>query len=47
MTGKYGLVIQNVIRTLGSATVLALGAFIFIMIRRDRQAHAPGAGRLA
>jgi protein SCO1/2 len=47
MTGKYGLVIQNVIRALGSATVLALGAFIFIMVRRDRQAHSPGTGRLA
>jgi protein SCO1/2 len=36
MTGKYGLVITNVIRTLGSATVIGLGALLFILIRRDR-----------
>ena len=37
MTGKYGLVIMNVIRTLGSATVIGLAALLFVLIRRDRQ----------
>src|SRR5579871_473957 len=31
-TGKYGFVIMNVIRTLGSATVIGLGAMLFIFI---------------
>src|SRR5579863_2684169 len=38
-TGKYGMVITQVTRALGTATVLALGAFVFIMIRRDRHSH--------
>lgn len=46
-TGKYGLIIQNVTRVLGSATVLALGAFIFVMLRRERHGPQPGAGRFA
>ena len=46
MTGKYGLVITNVIRTLGSATVLGLGALLFILIRRDRHRTLPRAGGL-
>ena len=36
-TGRYGAVIANVTRVLGSATVLLLGGFVFIMLRRDRQ----------
>jgi protein SCO1/2 len=44
-TGKYGFVITRVIRTLGSATVLALGALIFILIRNDRHRAAPANGR--
>ena len=47
MTGKYGPAIQNVTRVLGSATVLALGAFIFLMVRRERQGPPTDAGRLA
>jgi len=43
MTGKYGLVISRVIRTLGSATVLALGMLLFVLIRRDK--HSSPAGR--
>ena len=40
--GKYGFVIMNVIRAVGSATVLALGTFIFVMLRRDsRKKHGP------
>jgi len=36
-TGKYGMVITQVTRVLGTATVLLLGGFVFIMIRRDRR----------
>jgi protein SCO1/2 len=39
-TGKYGMLISQITRALGSATVLALGAFVFIMIRRERHAAA-------
>jgi protein SCO1/2 len=35
-TGKYGLVIMNVIRLAGLMTVVALGAFMFVMLRRER-----------
>ena len=35
VTGKYGLLINNVIRLAGLATVLILGAFIFFMVRRE------------
>ncbi len=34
-TGKYGAVIMNVLRLAGAATALILGAFVFIMFRRD------------
>lgn len=37
--GKYGLVISNVLRVFGSATLFALVAFVFIMVRRDKR-HA-------
>ena len=39
MTGRYGLVIMRAIRMAGAATVLALGAFIIFMVRRERQPH--------
>jgi protein SCO1/2 len=42
-TGKYGMAITQVTRALGTATVLLLGGFVFIMLRRERQGH--GAGR--
>jgi protein SCO1/2 len=35
-TGKYGMAITQVLRVFGTATVLLLGAFVFIMIRRDK-----------
>ncbi len=38
-TGKYGMAITQVTRVLGTATVLALGGFVFIMLRRDRHSH--------
>jgi protein SCO1/2 len=37
-TGKYGMAITQVTRALGTATVLLLGGFVFIMLRRDRRA---------
>jgi len=40
MTGKYGPVIANVTRVLASATVLGLGAFIFVLLRRERHGDA-------
>ncbi len=36
-TGKYGLVVANVIRAAGLGTVLALGAFMLAMFRRERK----------
>ena len=36
VAGKYGLLITNVIRLAGAATVLILGAFILLMLRRER-----------
>lgn len=35
-TGKYGLVILNVIRAAGIATVLAIAGFMVVMFRRER-----------
>jgi protein SCO1 len=35
-TGKYSLLITNIIRLAAAATVVALGAFIGLMLRRDR-----------
>jgi protein SCO1/2 len=40
MTGKYGLFIRNSLQIAGIATVLALGSFIFIMLRRERNADS-------
>jgi protein SCO1 len=37
LTGKYGLIIMNVLRLAGFATVLTLGGFMLIMFRRDRR----------
>jgi protein SCO1/2 len=42
-TGKYALVIMNVIRVAGVATVLALLGAVFVFLRRDRRT-APGLG---
>jgi len=39
MTGRYGLVIMRAIRLAGAATVLALGTFIVVMVRRERRAR--------
>jgi len=44
MTGRYGFVIMRALRLAGIATVLALGAFILVMMRRER---APSTRHLA
>jgi protein SCO1/2 len=46
VTGKYGLLITNVVRLAGLATALLLGGFIFVMLKRERSNAAPG-GRTA
>jgi protein SCO1/2 len=40
MTGRYGLVVMRAIRLAGAATVLALGTFIVVMVRRERRARS-------
>lgn len=40
-TGRYGLLIMNVLRLGGLATVLLLGGFIAISFRRDRRRPSP------
>lgn len=42
LTGKYGLLIMNVLRLAGTATVLTLGTFMAVMFRRDRRGDSPG-----
>ena len=42
LTGKYGVIIMNVLRLAGSATAVALGSFMVVMFRRDRRAAAAG-----
>ena len=41
-TGKYGLVIANVMRLAGLATILILGTFLLTMFRRERQTQVAG-----
>ncbi len=36
-TGKYGLVVLNVIRLAGGATLVVLGSFIAVMVARERR----------
>lgn len=36
-TGKYGLIVMNVVRAGGGLTVLLLGIFMVVMFRRDRK----------
>jgi protein SCO1/2 len=36
-TGKYGLMVMNIVRTGALLTVLLLGLFMFVMFRRDRR----------
>jgi protein SCO1/2 len=39
-TGKYNLLVARLLQVGGAATVLALGAFIMMMLRRDRNPHS-------
>jgi protein SCO1/2 len=41
MTGKYGLIVMNVVRAAGLLTMLVLGIFTVVMFRRDRN-HPKG-----
>jgi protein SCO1/2 len=43
-TGRYGFVVFRALRLAGAATVLAIGAFIFVMIRRERHGAAAAGG---
>jgi protein SCO1 len=45
MTGRYGLAIMRAIRLAGATTVLALGTFIVVMVRRDRTRGSTGSPR--
>jgi len=38
MTGRYGLMVMRALRIAGVATVLALGTFIIVMVRREKHA---------
>lgn len=42
-TGKYGLIIANVLRLAGTVTILALGGFLLILFRHERKAGIAGA----
>ncbi len=44
VTGKYGLLITNVIKLAGGFTVLLLGGFVFVMLRRERSHASTGGG---
>ena len=37
MTGRYGFLVMRALRLAGAATVLALGAFVVVMVRRERR----------
>jgi protein SCO1/2 len=43
-TGRYGLVIMRTIRIAGVATVLLIGTFVAVMVRRERRTAATGGG---
>jgi protein SCO1 len=45
ITGRYGLVIMRAIRLAGLATVLALGTFIVVMVRREKARGSTGSPR--
>jgi len=46
MTGKYGVVIMRILQLAGLATLVSLGFFIFVMLRRERfkRGSAPHVG---
>jgi protein SCO1/2 len=46
-TGKYGAIIANVLRIAGGVTVLIIGTFMFVMLRRDAVAKHSETERVA
>jgi protein SCO1/2 len=44
-TGRYGAMITNILRLAGAATVMVLGGFVIIMIRREKHGSAKGTGQ--
>jgi len=44
MTGRYGLVIMRALRLAGIVTVFTLGAFIIVMVRREKRSQRPAPG---
>src|SRR4029078_2099573 len=40
MTGRYGLAVMRARRIAGAATVMALGTFVFVMVRREKRQSA-------
>jgi len=47
VSGKYGFVVMSVVRVLGVATVVALVAFMIVMLRRDRRLKPAAGGHRA
>jgi protein SCO1/2 len=45
MSGRYGLVIMRAMRLAGAATVLAIGSFIVVMLRREKARGAAARAR--
>src|SRR3954466_3151875 len=41
MTGRYGIYVMRTLRVAGVATVLAIGTFIVVMVRRERSQQNP------
>lgn len=41
-TGRYGAVISRILRLAGAATVVVLGGFVVVMIRRDKNGTSEG-----
>ncbi len=46
VTGKYGLLITNVIKLAGGITVVLLSGFVFVMLRRERSHAAKSRGTI-
>jgi protein SCO1/2 len=43
-TGRYSAAVMNLVRLGGLVTVLALGGFMLVMLRRERHSFTPGRG---
>ncbi len=44
LTGKYGLIVVNLLRIAGGLTVLVLGLFLWLMFRSERRPSSPVPG---